>query len=84
MSRELATIAACLSAADVQALQDILSRAVDTLVNARDVVSPDARGWRIEAPIATREPEVTSLTVNAPAALSHPGLKDVIGQLNEL
>jgi hypothetical protein len=71
----LATIAACLSGEDAQALQDILSRAVDTLVHAHDVVALAHR-------LANRGPgshtgtrgDVT-LTVNVPAAFSRPEQK---------
>jgi hypothetical protein len=71
----LATIAAYLSGEDAQALQDILSCAVDTLVNAHDVVAL-AHGLANRGPgshTGTRG-DVT-LTVNMPAALSRPEQK---------
>jgi hypothetical protein len=68
----LAKIAACLSAAAAQTLQDILSRAADTSVNAHDIVA-------LAHELANRGPgshtetrgEVT-LTVNMPDPLSDP------------
>jgi hypothetical protein len=68
----LATIAACLSGEDAQALQHILSRAADTLVHAHDVVEL-AHELANQGPgshTGTRG-EIT-LTVNVPTALSRP------------
>jgi hypothetical protein len=71
----LATIAACLSGEDAQALQDILSRAADTLVHAHDVVAL-AHELANQGPgshTGTRG-DVT-LMVNVPAAISRPEQK---------
>jgi hypothetical protein len=71
----LATIAACLSEEEAQALTHILSRAADTLVHARDVVML-ARGLASQGPGShTGTRCAVTLTVNVPAALSHPETK---------